>query len=78
MGVIHWVVQYAVHDVLVGTCVCRVTVEDFTDAVHACGFVVSRPEVLLDVFHCVDTEAVDWVFVSMADELDCRVEVLLE
>lgn len=58
-GTIHGIVQYAVHDVLVGTSVGRITVEHLADTVHACGFVVPGPEVLLDVFYCVDTEAVN-------------------
>lgn len=58
-GEVEGVIEDAVEGGLVGAGVGGVAVEDFAEAVDACGGVEAGPEGLLNVFDRVDAEAVD-------------------
>jgi hypothetical protein len=55
----HWVIEQSVHHLLVRASITGVAVEDLADTVYTSGFVVTRPEVLLDMFDGVNAETVD-------------------
>ena len=56
---VHWVVEHAVHNLLVCAGVLWVTLENFADAVNARRIVKVSPKVFLDVPDCVDSEAIN-------------------
>lgn len=59
---LHRIIQHPIQIVLIVAGRAGVPVKDFPDAVDACGVVVARPEVLLDVFDGIDAEAVHYIF----------------
>jgi hypothetical protein len=63
---LHGVIQDSIHNLLIGTCIVGITVENLAYAVDARGFVIARPEGLLDMFDRVDAETIDFALLALS------------
>jgi hypothetical protein len=56
----HWIIQNAIHVVLIVAGVRWISIEDLSDRIDACSGVEAGPEGLLNMFHGIDAQSVNW------------------